>query len=288
MKKSENIRELERLASSQWGLFTTAQSAAIGVGRTQIARMEGAGTIECVRRGTYRYVVGEETAHVHVKAAWLAAYPKLTAVDRMRMRPFDAVVAGPTAAFLHGIGDLHEDPYTFIVRTRRQTVMADLAFHAAPLDDADVTFVGTLPVTTMERTVVDLVRGRHDPSHVERAARDALRKGADARRMQSLLEGLAPRYAASAGLLLPLVSKAAEYRENEEILIEAMRELEEIFRKELPSRPPKPGTPRHEAFEAAIAKFDRVALGAASPAIAEAARSLSESAHALMDTPFDT
>lgn len=232
----------------------------------------------------HSYVVGEETAHVHVKAAWLAAYPKLTAAERLRMQPFDAVVAGPTAAFLHGIGDLHEDPFTFIVRTRRQTIVSDLTFHTMPLDDADVTFVGALPATTMERTVVDLIRERHDPSHVERVAREALNKGADARRMQSMLGGLAPRYAASASLLIPIVSKAAEHREDEQILVEAMRELEEIFRKELPSRPPERDTSRYTALLAAIAKFDQVALGATSPAIAEAARSLSESVHALMDT----
>ncbi|MBR3315757.1 MAG: type IV toxin-antitoxin system AbiEi family antitoxin domain-containing protein [Atopobiaceae bacterium] len=50
-KKFENIRELEYLASSQWGLFTTAQAAALGVGRTQVSRMVGYGTIEPLRQG---------------------------------------------------------------------------------------------------------------------------------------------------------------------------------------------------------------------------------------------
>lgn len=50
MKKSDNIRVLEYLASSQWGMFNTAQATRLGVGRTQISRMAARGTVEQVRR----------------------------------------------------------------------------------------------------------------------------------------------------------------------------------------------------------------------------------------------
>ena len=194
MRKSDNIRELEWLASSQWGIFTTAQAARLGVGRTQISRMAAGGTVEQVRRGTYRYAVGEETSHSYAKAAWLACYPKLTAAERLRERPHDAVLACNTAASLHGIGDLHEDPYTFIVRSRRQTSASDLSFHLWDLDERDVTYVEGLPVTTMERTIADLVRERHDPDHVARAAQAAYLKGASVARINELLGELGPSY----------------------------------------------------------------------------------------------
>ena len=194
MKKSDNIRELEWLASSQWGMFTTAQAASLGVGRTQVSRMAAGGTVEQVRRGTYRYAVGEETSHPYAKAAWLACYPKLTAAERLRERPHDAVLACNTAASLHGIGDLHEDPYTLIVRSRRQTSASDLSFHLWDLDERDVTYVEGLPVTTMERTIADLVRERHDPDHVARAAQAAYLKGASVARINELLGELGPSY----------------------------------------------------------------------------------------------
>lgn len=228
MKKSDNIRELEYLASSQWGLFTTAQAASLGVGRTQVSRMAEAGTIEAVRRGVYRYTVGEETSRLYAKAAWLSCYPKLTAAERLRGRPHDAVFACATAASLHGIGDFHEDPYTFIVRRRRQTSVADLSFHLWELDESDVTYVDTLPVTTMERTVADLVRERHDPDHIMRTAQAALFEGADGRRLLEALEGLRPAYGRGIALTLPPDDKTPGAREAmvENIVAEVMRRLE--------------------------------------------------------------
>lgn len=227
MRKSENRRELEYLASSQWGLFTTAQAAALGVGRTQVSRMVGYGMVEAVRRGVYRYAVGEETSHLYAKAAWLSCYPKLTAAERLRRCPHDAVLACATAASLHGIGSFHEDPYTFIVRRRRQTSVADLSFHLWELDEQDVTYVDTMPVTTMERTVEDLVRERHDPDHVMRAAQAALAKGGDGQRLLEALEGLRPACGGSIALMLPPDDISPESREAmvEDIVAEVMKRL---------------------------------------------------------------
>ena len=201
MKKSHYMWELEQLASSQWGMFTAAQAHVLGVGRTQLSRMLANGTTELMRRGVYRFTVGEETSHAYVKAAWLSIYPKATAAERMRNRPLDAVAAGVTAAALHGIGDFHEEPYTFIVQRRRQTSMDDLVFHQRKLDERDVTFVDTIPTTTMERTVADLVREWHDPEHLRRATEDAIGKGANASRLRELLGRLGPSHASVAGQL---------------------------------------------------------------------------------------
>ncbi len=218
MKKSDNIRELEYLASSQWGMFTTAQAAELGVGRTQISRMAGNGTVEQMRRGVYRYAVGEETSHPHAKAAWLSCYPKLTAAERLSRHPHDAVFACATAACLHGIGDFHEDPYTFIVRARRQTTARDLSYHLWKLDERDVTYVDTLPVTTMERTIPDLVRERHDPDHVARTAQAAYFKGANVQRLQELLDDLGPSY----DKRIVILTRSDELKAENEAVIEAL------------------------------------------------------------------
>lgn len=228
MRKSENIRELECLASSQWGMFTSAQARSLGVRGTQVSRMAEAGTVEAMRRGVYRYTVGEETTYSYVKAAWLAAYPAFTVAERLRSRPLDAVVAGRTAAALHGIGDLQEDPYTFIVHTRRQTSVLDLEFHTWPLEESDVTFVEGLPVTTMERTIADLVKGRQDPGHVRQIVTDAFAKGIDLARLETLLDGLGP-----AGRIVAESARALA-RDNsveniELAVVEAMRLLGETM-----------------------------------------------------------
>lgn len=289
MKKSTDIQELEDLASSQWGLFTTAQAATLGVRRTQIARLVSSGRIECMRRGTYRYTIGEETANASVKAAWLSVYPKLTAGERLKTRPLDAVVAGATAASLHGIGDFHEDPYTFIVLRRRQTNAIDLTFHKWPLGDNDFTFVDTLPVTTMERTIADLVRERHDPSHIEQAARDAIDKGADAYRMESLLNTLRTHSSFSIDFLMHVIDEGKERQEEVErqkkidSILAEIRALNDHFRSLMVSPASRPETLPYDSLVPAIDKLDSSMSNETPLDIVNAVHALRASVHALAD-----
>lgn len=286
MKISTNIQDLENLASSQWGLFTTAQAAVLGVGRTQIARLASTGRIECMRRGTYRYTIGEETAHASVKAAWLSAYPKLTAAERLGTRPFDAVVAGATAASLHGIGDFHENPYTFIVIKRRQTNADDLSFHAWVLDNNDVTFVDTLPVTTMERTIADLVRERQDPNHIERTTRDALSKGASARKIESLLNTLRTRTSAPIDYLMPIIDEGKGRQEEIDDILAEIRRLDGYFRSLIASPSSAPHAEPYDIIARRTDNLEHFVSRASKvpPEIVNAVRSLNASIHALADT----
>lgn len=282
MRKSDSIRELEYLASSQWGMFTSAQARALGVRGTQVSRMADSGTVELMRRGVYRYTVGEETSHSYAKAAWLAAYPIPTAAERLKMRPFDAVVAGRTAAALHGIGDLHEDPYTFIVRVRRQTSVADLEFHTWPLDERDVTFVEGLPVTTMERTISDLVRDRQDPDHVRQAVADTIAKGIDLVRLEALLDGLGQNgaiVAESARVLAQDTSQEAL----ELAAAEAIRSLGEVMlevTRLMVSQDGEAGL--REAVET-LARFEDMARDGGRPMVATVSRDLARSMRALIE-----
>lgn len=283
MKKSENMRELEYLASSQWGLFTTAQASALGVRGTQVSRMVTSGAVEVMRRGVYRYTVGEETCLAYVKAAWLAAYPVPTAAVRLRLRPFDAVVAGRTAAVLHGIGDLHEDPYTFIVIARRQTSAVDLAFHMWPIEARDITFVEGLPVTTMERTIADLVRERQDPGHVRQAATEALKRGMDSMRLESLLGGLGASYSAAVEGIRLLVGELS-VSEDASLLVDAMCELKglvlELSQKRFVSK--DDGLP--ERMAGSLTKLERAARGETRPDVALAAQELAASLRTFLET----
>ena len=97
-----------------------------------------------------------------------------------------------------------------------------------PEHERDVTYVDTLPVTTMERTVADLVRDRHDPDRVVRTAQAALFKGADGQSLMEALEGLRPAYGGRIALILPPDAKTPEARGAmvENIVAEVMKRLE--------------------------------------------------------------
>lgn len=192
MKKSQNMIELEDLAASQWSLFTTAQAQDLGLRRNQVSRMVSAGKAEAVGYGVYRFAVGDETNVADVKAAWLSVYPKEAAYERFKKRPYDAVVCGRTAAFMHSAGDFYASPYAFAVSERRQTNRENMQYFQRVVDESDIVFIDGLPVTSIERTVYDLIKSHEDPDLVDKFMADASRKKEHFFDCQRLSELLAP------------------------------------------------------------------------------------------------
>ena len=197
MSRQSNISELEQLAASQWGMFTTAQAQELGFRRNQVSRMVDSTRVEPMCYGVYRFVAGSEPANADLKAAWLSAFPKETAAERLSKRPFDAVVAAGTAAAALGAGDFHLSPYVFITAARKQTTRKDMRILGCSLDEADVVMVDGLPTTSFERTVFDLLRLDEDPSLVDGFMRDAARSRGhafDFERLSELLSPIASRH----------------------------------------------------------------------------------------------
>ena len=104
------------------------------------------------------------------------------------------VVAGESAADLHGIGDFRALRHEFVSPARRQSQRSAIRYRQRTLDPGDVTLVDGLPVMTMERTIADLIEEVGDLSLVADALRDASRKrDLDLERLRSLLAPLAQR-----------------------------------------------------------------------------------------------
>lgn len=195
MKASDNISGLAELASSQWGMFTTAQAESEGVSRVQLGRMSRDGRIEPMARGTYRFASAGDTEHAELKAAWLSLLPGKTAYDRLKARPRDCVAAGRTAATLLGDTELHPEPYCFAASQGRRTTRADVRLLPWPVEERDITTIDGIPTTSPEKTVADLVRLKEDPSLVANFVEGMAARGHifDRRRCTELLAPLAAR-----------------------------------------------------------------------------------------------
>nr|WP_301281173.1 type IV toxin-antitoxin system AbiEi family antitoxin domain-containing protein [Arcanobacterium phocae] len=186
---------------SQWGMFTTAQAQQMGVRRNQISRLRDAGRVEELTYGVYQYVSGNQTSHADVKAAWLSVFPKETVYDRLNKPYFDTVISGRTAAYMHGVGDFHASPYTFTLSVRKQTTRDDIRYFRQEIDPKDIILVEQVPVTTMERTIYDLIRLGEDPDLIANMIADAARNEYrfDQERLAYLLKPLAKKHGYSTG-----------------------------------------------------------------------------------------
>lgn len=192
---------VSELAARQWGLLTTAQAEAEGITRLQLARLADAGVIERFGRGIYASpaAVDERTP---LRAAWLSLNPSELAEERLADPPSSGVLSHTSAASLHGLGDLLDDEPEITAPGRKQS-RRGIRLHRATLRTDEVTIVEGLPVTTPARTVADLLRDGHDPSHVAEIAGDALRRDLASRReLAAALEPLACRNGQSNGAAL--------------------------------------------------------------------------------------
>lgn len=114
--------------------------------------------------------------------------------------PDPAGVSHASAAALHGIGNRDADVLEFTLAGRKQSRQADVRIHRGVIPQSDWTQVLGLPVTTLARTVADLVAAGLDGGHLAGLARDAIfSAGVDLQELGSRLAPFAARYGAPVG-----------------------------------------------------------------------------------------
>lgn len=169
-------QRIDDIAVGQWGMITTAQARVHGVARTNLAHRVRIGALERTGHyGVYRLASAATSPLDDLRAAWLSTNPAVLALDRVGASRRDAVVASAAAALIHGIGDVYPAPYRMIVPGRRQTTTGAIVYSWRALDPGDVEVVDGLPVTTRERTILDLLVDEGDVSVAADALGAALR-----------------------------------------------------------------------------------------------------------------
>lgn len=189
MKEKSNIQIISELAASQHGMFTTAQAASFGVARDALAYLAKSGRLDRVAHGVYRLCGTPRDGCEDIRAAWLSADPKRLAFDRLRT-PEDVVIGGRSAAAMHGLGDFFLAPFRFYAKHRINSRNQGVSFARRSIAPHDVTVIDGLPVTSKERTLLDLYKDNEDPSLLADALRAAFTegKGFDYFRMRDLFE----------------------------------------------------------------------------------------------------
>src|SRR5690554_6618799 len=173
MKSDEALRVLADVTAYQWGMVTTAQASLHGVSRLDLSRLTEAGHFQRLAHGVYKDAGAPSDQFEDLKAAWLSTEPKTMGEARIKNLAGGIVVAGASAARLHGIKDVWAERHEFVSHTRRQSQRPEIRYRQRPLENDHVTLVHGLPVMTIERTLADLVEEVGDLSLVADALRDA-------------------------------------------------------------------------------------------------------------------
>lgn len=136
--------KLYELSAGQYGVFTRAEAAELGLGRRVVAGRTEAGRWEILLPGVYRPAGTPETPRQRLMAAVLWAGE-------------GAVASHRAAASLHRLPAGRRDAVEVSVPPGRHPRHAGVVVHRPKqLPPLDVTVVDGIPVTTVDRTLIDL------------------------------------------------------------------------------------------------------------------------------------
>ena len=212
MKRTTALAVLDELAADQFGLVTAAQAKTAEVDAVTLLRLRDSGLLEGVGRGVYRLAGAVVPTHLEIRVAWLRLDPARPAWKRDGTGDRDAVVSHRSACLLHELGDIPAQEVELTVPRRRTTREAGVRLHPGvrPFEPGDITISDGLPVTTVERTIVDLLRSGADAGHVGTVIADAERRGlVDLESLAARAHGLGSRYAMPAASGSELLSALA-------------------------------------------------------------------------------
>lgn len=187
MRRSDYTAAINELSASE-GVFTTAQAGRLGVPRNVLAKACEGGKLVRVAHGAHRMADVPASYLDDLEAAWKLTSPAKMSHERMPVDAWDGIaIAGTTAASLLGIGDFYLSPYRILAPRRINSRNPDARFGVRTVAREDVSFREGLPVTRIERTLLDLALDDEEPSLVQDALADARRQGLDEERLERLV-----------------------------------------------------------------------------------------------------
>jgi len=218
------------LAADQYGLITTALARTHGVDGVTLLRLCDADLLGNVGRGVYLLPGAVRPSHLEIRVAWLRLDPARPAWERDGRGKKDGVVSHRSACLLHELGDIPAPKVELTVpgrlTTREQWVV--LHRHPGPLDPDEIVVVDGLPVTSAERTIVDLLQDGADAGHVGGVVVDAEHRGlVDLDALAVRVERFTVHYAmpgASGRELLSALAAAGGQQLNRDAAVRAWKE----------------------------------------------------------------
>ncbi|MGE5647579.1 MAG: type IV toxin-antitoxin system AbiEi family antitoxin domain-containing protein [Acidobacteriota bacterium] len=164
--------ELAALAEDNDGLVTAAQARRAGFTTSVLARLAQRARIERIARGVYRIP--------HYPASRFSHYREAVLWAQANRGPQTVALSRASALAVYGISDANPSSIHLTVpksaRLRRRK-RKGLVVHREDLAPEDVTLLEGIPVTTINRTITDLLRSGGRIDLARQAVSGARREG---------------------------------------------------------------------------------------------------------------
>ncbi|MBS1852814.1 MAG: type IV toxin-antitoxin system AbiEi family antitoxin domain-containing protein [Acidobacteria bacterium] len=166
------LEELLPLAEQNDGLVTASQARALGITDSVLARLTQRGKLERVARGVYRIP--------YFPADRLSQYREAVLWARASQGPERVALSHETALGVYGISDVNPSRVHLTVprnaRLRRRKPKW-IVIHRGDLAPSDVTTHEGLPVTTVGKSVLDVMEVTGRLGLARQAIKDARKEG---------------------------------------------------------------------------------------------------------------
>ena len=166
------LEELLPLAEQNDGLVTSNQARALGIADSVLARLTQRGKLERVARGVYRIP--------YFPADRLSQYREAVLWARASQGPEQVALSHETALGVYGISDVNPSRVHLTVpkdaRLRRRKPKW-IVIHRGDLTPTDLTTHEGLPVTTVPKSVLDVMNSTGRLGVARQAIKDARKEG---------------------------------------------------------------------------------------------------------------
>jgi predicted transcriptional regulator of viral defense system len=161
---SPDHRKLYEIAEQQAGYFTAAQAQAVGLSRPLLSYHSKAGRYGRVSHGIYRLSQFPGSAYEDLFVAWLRTGA-------------DAVISHESALAVYELSDVLPSEVHVIVSRTASRRRKGIRLHTNRLRADEVTQRAGLPITTVSRTIADVIASGLAQEQVDQAIREALQLG---------------------------------------------------------------------------------------------------------------
>jgi len=165
-------QRLYEIAEQQAGYFTTAQAGAVGFSRPLLSYYARTGRFDRIRQGIYRLVQFPGSPYEDLFVAWLRTGP-------------NSVISHESALAVYELSDVLPGEAHVIVPRSASRRRKGIRLHTNRLRPDEVTRRAGLPITTVARTIADVIASGLAQEQAGQAIREALRRGLTTR--ESLL-----------------------------------------------------------------------------------------------------